>query len=480
MRTVEVLFVIIILLSAFFITTYFAVLPSSSQAFGTNLRELSQSTLETLDAQGMLSETVFKPDNDTAWGDLQKALSASLPPNIVYNLNVYNLSTNNGVADYTLVNSISDANLGADSDASSLLVTSPDVTFTQDPQKIGESTDQNITLYILNCNNANGWWITGYTGQSLAADLYDLLSSYFTTTVLINDTDELELLLENSTSLDGTIQNAVIMNPFGEAVPIPANYTQGKPQSDEGYYEMDATHDTYSKYCYTLGVKTQQYNWTWVSIVGYPFYYVSNTDVFIESDDENGYGVHGMIQVGPAGLNAFLRGIDNKPYNNEAGQPVWKWRNDGGWWHWVYDDGLISRGSSGSIATDIDVVQFTNNALDKCNYYGIYPAPSPTASRALPTSIETAYHLSRSEAASVFELKEQSGMDYSSATTYRHIGGAVDGGALTAIGLTRIPDVRVAALALLVYYNPTIYKTVFGASGTSVLVTLQLGQQGGS
>ena len=78
-------------------------------------------------------------------------------------------------------------------------MTSPDVTFTQDPQKIGESTDSPLTLYILNCTNANGWWITGYTGQSLAEDLYDLLSPYFTTTVIIHDTDDLELLLENST-----------------------------------------------------------------------------------------------------------------------------------------------------------------------------------------------------------------------------------------------------------------------------------------
>jgi hypothetical protein len=471
MRTVEVLFVIVILLSAFFITTYFAVLPSPSQAFGTNLRELSQSTLETLDAQGMLSQTVFKDPNDPAWADLQKALSASLPPNIVYNLNVYNLSTNNGVVDYTLVNSISDANLGAGSDASSLLVTSPDVTFTQDPQKVGESTEQNITLYILNCNDANGWWITGYTGQSLAADVYDLLSPYFTTTVLINDTDDLELLLENSTSLEGTIQNAVVVNPFGEAVPIPDDYCEGGSHEDEGYYLVDngsqhEYYDTYSKYCYTLGVKTQQYNWTWVSIVGYPFYYVSNTDVFTESDDHNGYGIHGMIEVGPAGLNAFLRGIDNKAYNDEGGVPVWQWKSYWGEWQWVYGDGWITG--------EIGVVKFTDNALDKCNYYGIYPSPSQTASRALPTSIETDYHLTRS--ALIFELKG----DYSAAATYRHTGGAIEGGALTAIGLTRIPDIRVAALALLVYYNPAIYKTVFGASGTSVLVTLQLGQQGGT
>ena len=169
MRTVEVFFVIIILLGSFVIATQFAVLPSSRQAFGTNLRELSYSTLETLDAQGSLSATIFQDYDDPAWGDLQKALSASLPPNVVYNLSVYDLSANlEGTVTYQLEHSISDASFGADSDASSLLVASPNVTFTQNPQKVGESTGQNITLYILNCDDANGWWITGYTGQGLA------------------------------------------------------------------------------------------------------------------------------------------------------------------------------------------------------------------------------------------------------------------------------------------------------------------------
>jgi len=442
MRTVEVLFVIIILLGAFVITTQFAVLPSPSQAFGTNLRELSQSTLETLDAQGTLSETIFKGTSDPAWGDLQKAISASLPPNVVYNLSVYDLSANSqGVVNFQLANSISDTSFGADSDASSLMLTSPNVTFTQDPQKVGESTGQNITLYILNCNDANGWWITGYTGQSLASDLCDLLSPYFTTTVLINTTEDLKLLLENSTSLEGTIQNAVVVNTFGEAVPIPADYCEGGSHEDEGYY---ASHDTYSKYCYTLGVKTQQYNWTWVSIVGYPLYYVSNTGAFVGND--NGYGIHGMMQVGAAGLNAFLRGLDNKPYDD-----------DDDW-----------------ITNEIGVVRFTSQALDRCNYYGIYPSPYQTASRALPQSIESDYNLERR--APIFELKS----GYSAAATYRHAGGATEGGALTAIGLTRIPDIRVTDLALLMYYNPTVYRSEFGASGTSRLVTLQLGQQGGT
>jgi hypothetical protein len=436
MRTVEVLFVIIILLSAFFITTYFAVLPSPSQAFGTNLRELSQSTLETLDAEGILSQTVFKPKNDTAWADLQKALSASLPPNIIYNLSVYDLSATEGVVTYDLEHSISDASSGVESRATSLLVASPNVTFTEDPQKIGESTGQNITLYILNCNDANGWWITGYTGQSLASDIYELLYPYFTTTVLLNSTDDLQLLLENSPVLEGTVENAVVVNTFGEAVPIPDDYCQGGSHQGDGY-----SGGSYAKYFHTLGSLTRQHNWTWVSIVGYPFYYVTNTNYFDFA--QNGYGIYGMKDVKTAGINAFLQGLDGASYSyNDAGT-----------------------------AAGVGVVQFTSEALDRCNYYGIYPSSYQTSSRALTQSIETNYHLDRF--ASVFELKS----GRIAAATFRHQDGS---GALTAIGLTRIPDIRITALAILMYYEPTVYKSEFGASGTSRLVTLQLGQQGGA
>jgi hypothetical protein len=450
MRTVEVLFVIVILLSAFLITSYFAVLPSPSQAFGTNLRELSQSTLETLDADGILSMTVFEDPDDPAWADLQRALSASLPPNIVYNLNVYNLSTNSAgtAVDYQLTNSISDASLGADSDAASLLVTSPDVTFTQNPQKIGERTGQPITLYILNCSDANGWWITGYTGQSLATDVYDLLSSYFTTTVLLNSTDDLQCLLENSPTLEGTVENAVVVNTFGEAVPIPDDYCQGGSRQSDGY-----SGGSYAKYFHTLGSLTRQYNWTWVSIVGYPFYYVTNTGNSYIASSQNGYGIYGMTNVGQAGINAFLQGLDSRGYTYDTTRR----------------------------AEEVGVVDFTSYVLDRCNYYGIYPAPYQTSSRALTEDIIGNYHLIVDQ--ELFDRPQHDNLltpyyepDYIPATTYRHAGG----GALTAIGLTRIPDIRVAALALLVYYNPTIYKSVFGASGTSVLVTLQLGQQGGT
>ena len=150
-----------------------------------------------------------------------------------------------------------------------------------------------------------------------------------------------------------------------------------------------------------------------------------------------------MKDVKTAGTNAFLQGLDNTDYD--------------------YDTTSITR--------EVGVVDFTSYVLDRCNYYGIYPAPYQTSSRALSQSILTDYNLVANE---IF-VRSASYPNYIPAATYRHAAG----GALTAIGLTRIPDIRVAALGLLVYYNPTIYKTVFGASGTSVLVTLQLSQQGG-
>ena len=451
MRTVEVLFVIIIILGAFMITTQFAVLPSPRQIFGTNLRELAVSTLQTLDAKYNLGRTVFSDDPD-AWGDLQKALSASLPPNIVYNLTVFNITSSGGAVTYYLENSISNAegDLGVGSESASRLVTSSEVTFGITPEKIGGENPN--TLYILNCEDANGWWITGYTGQTLAADCYNLLSPYFETTVLVNTTEQLELLLENSTQIGGTIQNAVVINTFGEAVPIPGNYCEGGSEESKGYQG-----GSYAKYCHTLGVRTRLCNWTWVSIVGYPLYYVTNTEAL--KYNYNDYGIYGMEDVESAGLNNFLRGIDDQGFSSSPPEG------------WITDKIM-------------EPLELTSEARDLSNYYGIYPAPSPMASRALPiTGPESIvepyekYHLTRQ--ATMFEPKpgyDNASYLYVPAATFSHTGG----GALTAIGVTRTPDIRITVLDLLMYYRPQIYRSEFGASDTLRFVTLQLAQQGGT
>jgi hypothetical protein len=439
MRTIEIFMVVVILLGALTITTYFAVLPSPSQVAGSNLRELARSTLETLDTDGDLSETVFKQRSDPSWTSLQIELEASLPLNIVYNLSAYDIVTSaDGTVTYSLVGSISNFGneLGASSDASSYTVTSSDTMFTVTPQKIGESFGRDITLYVLNCNDANGWWITGYTAQSLASDIRNLLSPYFHTTVLVNSTAQLGQILDGTALQGERLQDAVVINTFGEAIPIPAGY-----YTTQGY---DSTHSSYAKYSHILGQRVNSYNWTWVSIVGWPFYYVTNTATFASTQ---AWGIYGTRSVGPPGLTAFLRGLDGQSYS--------------------YSDS--STGSPG-------LVQFTWNASYYSNYYGIYPSPYQTSTRALPTSIMSTYHLTVAPNDYIFRVVN----NWIAGATFNHRGtGNTIRGSLTAIGLTRTPDIRITALGLLQHYHPSIYKTEFGASGTSRLVVLQLAQHGG-
>jgi len=438
MRTVEIFLVIVIITGAFLVASFFAVLPSPRQVSPINLRRLALTTLQTLDVNYDLSATMFKTSDDPMWSNLQIALSASLPPNIVYNLTVYEVMSSQDQL-YVPTVSISNAeSLGIESDAASYLVASSNVTFNVTPEKIGEHGGGG-TLYILNCSDANGWWITGYTSQKLADDLYNLLSPYFQSTIMVQNTTQLGKIL-NGTSLQGeTLQNAVVINTFGEAVPIPAGYYSS---AGIGY---DTARSSYALYCYTLGQRVRQYNWTWASIVGYPLYYVGNTGLF--PSDQNGWGIYGMRNVGAAGLNSFLEGLDNQAY--------------------VYNGNGIT-GDSDSDAR-LASVHLSSDALYYCNYYGVYPSPYQTATRALPTSITSTYHLNVTTY--IFDPVG----NWLAGAVYRNRAS----GALLALGVTRTPDIRLTALGLLCDYKPRLYRSEYTVTGTSKLVILQLGQVGG-
>src|SRR4030067_1300442 len=432
MRTIEILLVIIIMTGAFVIASFFAVLPSPRQVSPTNLERLALTTLQALDGDYDLSETIFKPSSDSSWTDLQVALSASLPPNMVYNLTVYEVQPENTQL-YQETNSISNAqSLGVSTGSSSYLVASSNVTFSFTPEKIGERGGGG-TLYILNCSDSNGWWITGYTAQKLAEDLYELLSPYFQSAIMVQNTTQFGEIL-NGTKISASpyenVSNAVIINTCGEAVPVPS-----------GYYAGIGSQDSYAKYCYILGQRVKEYNWTFASIVGSPLYYVSNTDRFPSS--HNTYGIYGMQLVGAAGLNSFLQGLDNQTY--------------------VYNNNWITADLAGS-------VYLSSEAIYSCNYYGIYPSYYQTASRALPSSIASTYHLS----IPTYIFNPSGG----------YLAGAVfkqaTSGAFLALGLTRTPDIRLTALGLLAYYRPRLYRSDFSSVGTSRLVILQLGQMGGA
>ena len=445
-RTIEVLFVIIIITGAFTGAAYFAVLPVASQVAPINLNRLSLTTLQMLDSQDDLSKAAFDTANSTLWGQLQVALAASLPSNVVYNLTVYNVNDAGGPL-YTNATSISNAQtLGAVSSEATYAVASSNVTFNFTPQEIGENGNGG-TLYILNCSDANGWWITGYTAQSLAQDLYNLLSPYFVNTVMVQNTSQLMQLLNNQTlsnSPTERVQNAVVINTFGESVPMPSEYYQGNSLASQGY---DSTDGSYAKYCYTLGNLVYKYNWTWCSIVGYPFYYVSNTAVF--ANQQNTWGIYGMQINAQAGSRAFLEGLNNQAYS--------------------YNTAQITDSAS-------RVVTFTPAAINYCNYYGIYPSIYQTSTRALSNSTLASYNLNVA-----FNVFNPAG-DYLAGAVYNHkaTGSTNVTGSLLALGLTRTPDVRVTALSLLSYYQPSIYPSEYTAAGTSKIVVLQLGIAGGS
>jgi hypothetical protein len=420
MRTVEAILVIGILGSAFIIGSFFAVLPSPRQISSMNLQELAFTTLQMLDQNNALNQIVFKSNSDSSWGYLQTALAGSLPPNILYNFTVYNMTS---TGQYKLLNSFSNTKtgLGTSSEAASIIVPSSNVTFSFTPQK------SQRTLYILNCSDANGWWITGYTGQTLASNLQCMLSPYFQTTILVNTTQQLGLLLNGSLA-GRSSTNCIVINTFGEAVPIPAGY-----YTTQGY---DSADNSYAKYAYLVGQSTRTYNMTWVSIVGWPFYYVSNTKTF--SGSQNSWGIYGMIMDSTYGLQAFLEGLNNQAYS-------------------------YSQSTTGSPG----VVNLSPSALYYCNYYGMYPSPYQTSTRAL--NINNTFGLIATSI--VFNPVGQ----WVAAATYKHTGG----GAFTAVGLTRIPDIRVAALALLMYYHPALYASASTAGSSTRLVALQLGLQGG-
>ena len=433
MRTIEVFLVIIIITGAFVISSLFAVLPSPRQVSPLNLRRLALTTLEILDSNYSLSEIVFKDPSDSSWNELQIALSACLPPNIVYNLTVYKVKSGSSGKIYIPIKSLSNAeSLGVSSDAASYFVASSNVTFRVIPEKIGEHKGGG-TLYILNCSDAYGWWITGYTAQSLAKDLFNILSPYFEHTIMVENTTQFEKLLNNESLYGEPLQNAVIINTFGEAVPIPESYAENYPG------------DSYAEYCYQLGKLVHDYNWTWVSIVGYPFYYVSNTGYFTESN--NGWGIYGMKRVAAGGLNAFLEGLDCQPYSY-----------NGTW-----------------ITGSVGVVYLTSEAQYYCNYYGIYPSPYQTATRALPSSILTTYHLNVT-----LYIFNQVG-SWIPGAVYAHLspGETNITGSFFALGLTRTPDIRLTALGLLSYYNPRRYPLEYTARNATRLVVLQLGLMGG-
>jgi hypothetical protein len=152
-----------------------------------------------------------------------------------------------------------------------------------------------------------------------------------------------------------------------------------------------------------------------------------------------------MNQTGPAGVRAFLQGLDNQPYQ--------------------YNDN--------SVISSVGVVTLNETVVNYCNYYGIYPSSYQTSTRAL--SILSGYNLT----VGLYVFNPAEG--YLPGAIYNHVfsGSTSITGSLLALGLTRTPDIRLTAISLLSYYRPQRYPSEYTASETSRVVVLQLGLVGG-
>ena len=119
------------------------------------------------------------------------------------------------------------------------------------------------------------------------------------------------------------------------------------------------------------------------------------------------------------------------------------------------------------------VVYLTSQVQSLCNYYGLYPSIYQTSTRALPTSITTQYNLVVTN--SLFTTTSP----YNPGAVYRHLNGTNYQGGFFALGMARIPDIRLAALGILCDYQPARYGSLYTAAGSNRLVVLQLGTVGG-
>ncbi|MEM0313136.1 MAG: hypothetical protein QXQ41_01090, partial [Candidatus Bathyarchaeia archaeon] len=175
--------------------------------------------------------------------------------------------------------------------------------------------------------------------------------------------------------------------------------------------------------------------------------YVTNTMALMDS--RNSYGIYGMANVGPAGLHAFLQGLNNRTSYISDSTDL------------VLDEQAVSA------ILDPQIIGY-------CHRYGIYPSQVQTATRSIKEVTLSKYNLK------IDILVFQKDTTYNSypGALYRHNSGS---GSLLAIGITRTPDIRLTAIGILAYYKPDIkFSIKIGEKGEILrLAVLQLGQVGG-
>jgi len=86
MRVIETILASFIIFSALTFVNIFAVVPSSPKYESSDLEKIGHNVLHDLDEQGLLNRFVY---NETEWEELALALTIYLPPDVYFNLTIY-------------------------------------------------------------------------------------------------------------------------------------------------------------------------------------------------------------------------------------------------------------------------------------------------------------------------------------------------------------------------------------------------------
>ncbi len=142
---------------------------------------------------------------------------------------------------------------------------------------------------VINCSDARSWWVN-------ASKIVDLIRNvlskyYYVKLVIINNTEQLLQFIENPANFSGmNLTGAIVINAHGEVVPIPSEFVvNGVPLWKDWYGNITNA--------------IAKYRLIWVSVVGYPFFYVSNT-LYTNWKPQN--KPSGVYEVGTQGLSYVL------------------------------------------------------------------------------------------------------------------------------------------------------------------------------
>jgi hypothetical protein len=197
MRTIEVIIAIAILIGGVAGLTAYLSVPPPQTISSAQLTQLGYSLLQRMTASGVLQQAAFNPNNPIFVGQLESAFLASLPSNVVYNLTVYNVLQRsiNGANSTSYVPVWNISNFSGRSPRFTVTIS-----YVISPLNLSYNIKPHpypATLFILNTSDAEGWWITGYTGSSLALALKQIFTvrQYFAQVVTINNTAQMNQLL---------------------------------------------------------------------------------------------------------------------------------------------------------------------------------------------------------------------------------------------------------------------------------------------